>query len=381
MTAGHPIIGGGSGSGGALGPHALNRALLERQMLLRRSELSAFDAIEHLVGMQAQVPTAPYLGLWTRLEGFAVEELSGLITERRAVRASMMRATIHLVSDRDFLALRAVVQPVLERDVYGNSTYGKDHLEGLDVGAVLAVGRTLLEERPRTAAELRRLLGPQWPDRDPAALAYAVRGLLPLVHVPPRGLWGESGPVALTTAEVWLSRSVAPDRAADEAILRYLTAFGPATVADARTWSGLTGLREVFERLRPRVVVVRDERGRELFDVPGAPLPDPETPSPPRFLPEFDNALLSHADRSRIIADEHRGALFKDPYMRGVLLDGFVCGTWKLERTREKATLVIELFKPLMDEDRDALAEEGSRLLTFAASNSKTHAIELTVRK
>jgi winged helix DNA-binding protein len=225
------------------------------------------------------------------------------------------------------------------------------------------------------------LLGPRWPDRDPAALAYAVRGLLPLVHVPPRGLWGESGPVALTTAEVWLSRSVAPDRAADEAILRYLTAFGPATVADARTWSGLTGLREVFERLRPRVVVVRDERGRELFDVPGAPLPDPETPSPPRFLPEFDNALLSHADRSRIIADEHRGALFKDPYMRGVLLDGFVCGTWKLERTREKATLVIELFKPLMDEDRDALAEEGSRLLTFAASNSKTHAIELTVRK
>jgi Winged helix DNA-binding domain len=378
---GHPIIGGGSGSGGVLGPHALNRALLERQMLLRRSGLSAFEAIEHLVGMQAQVPTAPYVGMWTRLEGFAVEELSSLITERRAVRASMMRATIHLVSDRDFLALRPVVQPVLERDVYGNATYGKDHLEGLDVGAVLAVGRTLLEERPRTAAEIRRLLGPRWPDRDPAALAYTVRGLLPLVHVPPRGLWGESGPVALTTAEMWLGRSVAPDRALDEAILRYLAAFGPATVADARTWSGLTGLREVSERLRPHLVVFRDERGRELFDVPGAPLPDPETPSPPRFLPEFDNALLSHADRSRIIAGEHRGALFKDPYMRGVLLDGFVCGTWKLERTREKATLVIEPFEPLMDEDRDALAEEGSRLLTFAASNAKTHAIEFTASK
>jgi winged helix DNA-binding protein len=364
-----------------LGPHALNRALLERQMLLRRSGLSAFDAIEHLVGMQAQVPTAPYVGLWTRLEGFAVEELSGLITERRAVRASMMRATIHLVSDRDLLALRPVVQQVLERDVYGNSTYGKDHLEGLDVGAVLAVGRTLLEERPRTAAELRRSLGPRWPDRDPAALAYAVRGLLPLVHVPPRGLWGESGPVALTTAEGWLGRSVAPERAPDEAILRYLAAFGPATVADARTWSGLTGLREVFERLRPRLVVFRDERGRELFDVPGAPLPDPEMHSPPRFLPEFDNALLSHADRSRILAEEHRGALFEDPHMRGVLLDGFVCGTWKLEQTREKATLVIKPFEPVIDEDRDALDEEGSRLLTFAASNAKTHAIEFTVRK
>jgi hypothetical protein len=364
-----------------LGRRALNRALLERQLLLRRRRLSALEAIEHLVGMQAQVPEAPYVGLWTRLEGFRAEELARLISGRRAVRASMMRATIHLVSDRDFLALRPVIQPVLERDVYGNSTYGKDRLEGLDVGAVLAAGRTLLEERPRTAAELRRLLGPRWPDRDPAALAYAVRGLLPLVHVPPRGLWGESGPVALTTAEAWLGRSVAPERAPDEAILRYLTAFGPATVADARTWSGLTGLREIFERLRAHLVVFRDERGRELFDVPGAPLPDPETPSPPRFLPEFDNALLSHADRSRIIAGEHRGALFKDPYMRGVLLDGFVCGTWKLERTREKATLVIEPFEPLMDEDRDALAEEGSRLLTFAASNAKTHAIEFTASK
>jgi hypothetical protein len=364
-----------------LGRRALNRALLERQMLLGRWGLSAFDAIEYLVGMQAQVPTAPYVGLWTRLESFVADELSGLISDRRAVRASMMRATIHLISDRDFLALRPAVQPVLERDVYGNATYGKDHLEGMDVGAVLAAGRTLLEERPRTAAELRRLLGPRWPDRDPAALAYAVRGLLPLVHVPPRGRWGESGPVALTTAEVWLGRSVAPDRAPDEAILRYLGAFGPATIADARTWSGLSGLREVFERLRPRLVVFRDERGRELFDVPGAPLPDPETPAPARFLPEFDNVLLSHADRSRIIADEHRGALSRDPHMRGVLLDGFVRGTWKTERNREKATLVIEPFEPLMDEDRDALAEEGLCLLTFAASNAKTHAIEFTVRK
>jgi hypothetical protein len=364
-----------------LGRRALNRALLERQMLLGLRALSAFDAIEHLVGMQAQAPTAPYVGLWTRLESFRVEKLSSLVVERRAVRASMMRATIHLVSDRDFLALRPAVQPVLERDVYGNATYGRDHLEGLDVGAVLAAGRALLEERPRTAAELRRLLGPRWPDRGSAALAYAVRGLLPLVHVPPRGLWGESGPVALTTAEAWLGRSVATDRAPDEAILRYLGAFGPATVADARTWSDLTGLREVFERLRPRLVVFRDERGRELFDMPGAPLPDPETPAPPRFLPEFDNALLSHADRSRIIADEHRRALFKDPHMRGVLLDGFVCATWKTEHNREKATLVIEPFEPLIDEDREALAEEGLRLLAFAASNAKTHAIEFTGRK
>jgi hypothetical protein len=364
-----------------LGQRALNRALLERQLLLRRRKLSAFEAIEHLVGMQAQVPDAPYVGLWTRLENFGTDELTRLIAERRVVRASMMRATIHLVTDRDFLALRPVVQPVLERDVYGNATYGKDRLAGLDVGAVLAAGKTLLEGQPRTAAELRRLLGPRWPDRDPAALAYAVRGLLPLVHVPPRGLWGESGPVALTTAEAWLGRSVARDRAPDRMVMLYLAAFGPATVADARAWSGLSGLREVFERLRPRLVAFRDESGRELYDVPGAPLPDPETPAPPRFLPEFDNALLSHADRARIISDEHRKMLFKDPQMRGVLLDGFVCGTWKTEWNCEKATLMIEPFGPLTEADRDALTEEGLRLLTFAASSAKTHAIEFTVRK
>jgi len=349
-----------------LGRRVLNRALLERQLLLQRSNLSPAEAIGHLVGMQAQVPAAPYVGLWTRLEGFRPEGLSGLISDRRAVRASMMRATIHLVTARDFLALRPVVQPVLERDVYRNATFGKERLAGLDVEAVLAAGRALLEERPRTAAELRRSLGPRWPERDPAALAYAVRGLLPLVHVPPRGLWGESGPVAMTTAEAWLGEAVDPNPSADEAVMRYLAGYGPATVADARAWSGLAGLPEAFERLRPRLTVFRDGRGRELFDVPGAPLPDPETPASPRFLPAFDNALLSHADRARIVSDEHRKALSKDPFMRGVLLDGFACGTWKTERAGGRTDLVIEPFGPLAPQDRSALAEEGRRLLAFA---------------
>jgi hypothetical protein len=360
-----------------LGRRALNRALLERQMLLRRQKLSAFDAIERLVGMQAQVPQAPYIGLWTRLEDFELDELSGLISDRRAVRSSLMRATIHLVTDRDFLALRPAVQPVLERDVYRNATYGKEHLTGLDVDTVLAAGQALLEERPRTAAELRRSLGPRWPERDAAALAYAVRGLLPLVHVPPRGLWGESGPVALTTAESWLGQSVASVYRPDETILRYLAAFGPATAADARMWSGLGGLREVFERLRPHLVSFRDEHGRELFDVPGAPLPGPETPAPPRFLSQFDNALLSHADRTRIISDEHRKALFEDPMMRGVLLEGFACGTWTAERTRGKVTLVIQQFQRLSKGDRDALADEGERLLRLLATPQGAEEFEI----
>ena len=368
MIASGGIRDGGGGGETVLDARALNRALLERQLLLRRRGISASEVIGHLVGMQAQVPDAPYVGLWARLEGFEADELAGLISSRLAVRASVMRATIHLVTAGDFLALRPVVQPVLERDVYRNATYGKERLAGLDVDAVLAAGRRLMEERPRTAAELRRSLGPMWPDRDPASLAYAVRGLLPLVHVPPRGLWGASGPVALTTAEAWLGRG--PDPSPEGAIVRYLRAFGPATVADARTWSGLGGLREVFERLRPRLVTLRDERGRELLDVPGAPLPDPGTPAPPRFLPAFDNALLSHADRTRIVSDDHRRKLSRDPLMRGVLLDGFARATWKAERTRGRATLVIEPFEPLPERDRHAVAEEGTRLLAFLAPDA-----------
>ena len=362
-----------------LGRRALNRALLGRQLLLRRSEMPAFDAIEHLVGMQAQEPDDPYVGLWTRLEGFDAGELSALISDRRAVRVSLMRATIHLTTASDFLALRPVMQPVLERDVYPNATYGRERLEGLDVNALLEAGHELLNEKPRTNAELRALLGPRWPERDAAALAYAVRGLLPVVHVPPRGLWGHRGPVALSAVEAWLGRGIGADREPDEALLRYLKAFGPATASDVRAWSRLTGLRPVIERLRPRLRTFRDGRGRELLDVPGAPLPDPETPVPPRFLPRFDNALLSHDDRSRVVGGE--------PYRRIItggmgsigafLLDGFVGGTWKVDRTRGRTILAIKPFDTLSRGDRDGLAEEGEHLARFLAGPEGDAAAEI----
>jgi hypothetical protein len=290
----------------------------------------------------------------------------------------MMRATIHLLTARDYLESRAVVQPVLDRDVYPNPTYGRERLEGLDMVALLDAGRELLEEKPRTAAELRDLLGPKWPERDPAALAYAVRGLLPVIHIPPRGIWGESGPIALTTVESWLGRSVDSDPSPDRIVVRYLRTFGPATVADMRTWSRLTGLREIVERLRPRLRIFRDERGRELFDVPDASLPDPEIPAPPRFLPWLENALLSHDDRTRIISEEYRKIITGERWNAPVVLvDGFVHGTWKIEATRGKATLVIEPFEPLLKEDRDAVAEEGERLVRFMVPPEDAEASEI----
>ncbi len=356
----------------------LNRATLERQMLLRRRKLPAAEAIEHLVGLQAQAPNPPYVGLWTRLEGFHPDELARLITERRAVRIALMRNTIHLVTARDCLRLRPLVQPIFDRYLYANHAH-RAGIEGVDIEALVTAGRALLEERPRTAKELGELLRERWPDRDPASLARAIRHLVPLVQVPPRGIWGKSGPAAHTTAETWLGHPLDPDPSLDEMVVRYLGAFGPATVKDVQTWSGLTRLGEVVERLRPRLRTFRDEHGKELFDLPDAPRPDPDTPSPARFLPEFDNLILSHADRTRVIADEHRKVIASKNGMvpATVLVDGFVRGTWKTERTRGKATLVIEPFEPLSRENCNALAEEGERLVRFMAKPEGAEAFEV----
>jgi hypothetical protein len=365
-----------------LGRRALNRALLERQMLLRRSDLSAFDAIEHLVGMQAQSPLAPYVGLWTRLEGFQPGELVRLMINREVVRIALMRNTVHLVTAQDCLMLRPLAQVIFDRDLRVNTTFAP-RLRGMDIEALTAAGRALIEQHPRTNSELGALLRERWPERDAASLAFAIRSQVPLVQVPPRGIWGKGGQVRCTSAEAWLGRPLYADPSAEDMVVRYLAAFGPATVKDIQQWCGLTRLRDVVERLRPRLVTFRDEAGNELFDLPDAPRPHPDTPAPVRFLPEYDNLLVSHAERTRVISEADLETLrAAERRVRGsVLVDGFFRGLWQIGRQRGVATLNIESYGPLSDYDRDAVAYEGAHLLTFAASNAKAREIEFTVRK
>lgn len=352
---------------------AINRATLDRQLLLSRHQLSAVEVIEHLVGMQAQAPNAPYVGLWTRLRGFDPAELAGLITGRQAVRTSLMRATVHLVTARDGLGLRPLVHSVLARS-FASSEFARN-IAGVDIEALLAAGRELLDERPRTRAELGPLLARRWPNRDAASLAYAISFLVPLVQVPPRGVWGESGPVALATAETWLDGGAAADIGLPDLIMRYLAAFGPASVKDIQTWSGLTRLREITDQLSARLRTFRDDHGAELLDLPEAPRPDPDTEAPPRFLPEYDNLLLSHADRTRVITDRRNPPLFpgNGAAFGTVLVDGFYRADWKVKTQGDATTLTIEPFASLSTKDSAAVVEEGGRLLGFVARPAAQH--------
>jgi hypothetical protein len=345
----------------------LNRSLLARQMLLERQSRPAIEVIEHLVGMQAQVPSDPYTALWSRIEGFDPAELSTLIEERRAVRATaLLRTTIHLVSARDCLTIRAAMQPVLER-AFRYSPFAKA-LPDVDVDEVVSTGVELLDERPMTMSELGRRLEERWAGRDPTSLSYAIRYLVPLVQVPPRGLWGRGGLPVSVTVESWLGKPADPAPAIDELVVRYLAAFGPASAKDVQTWSWLTGIREVLERLRPRLRTFRDDAGRELFDVADGPMPDPDTPAPVRFLPEYDNITLSHDDRTRII-DRQYGL---ERWMRGsVLVDGFVRGTWRLDGKRE-AVLSVRLFDVTDGRQRGEVEDEAGRLLAFLTAGAQT---------
>jgi hypothetical protein len=348
----------------------LNRATLARQMLLGREKTSALRAVERLVGLQAQVAKPPFIGLWSRVEGFRREDLARLLLRRQVVRATLMRGTLHLMSAKDFLELRAALQPVLSA---GMQAILRSRAKSLDLDGVLAAARSCFEEKPRTFDDLRELLLKRFPRGDERAMGYAVRTHLPLVQVPTEAEWGFPASADFALAEAWIRKPLGFDSKPHVLVSRYLAAFGPATARDVQTWSGATGVAEVLESLRPRLQTFHDEAGRELFDLPGAPRPTGDTPAPVRFVPEFDNLVLSHADRTRIVADAHRPSIVTaNLQVRATfLVDGFVAGTWKTERKKSSATLLIEAFDTLPGKARTELAAEGDRLLRFCEPGSE----------
>ena len=358
----------------------LGRATLARQLLLERVAMDPLDAVRHLAGLQAQTAQTWYGALQSRLVAFDPQVLSDALEGREVVRATLMRGTIHLVAAEDALQWEPLIRPVVERVISGAF---RKALDGLDLDPVIAEGRRLLADGPMTAAELGRGLRARWPDRDRLALSMAIRRADPLIQATPRGLWRRAGQAKFAPLEEWLGASVSTTPSVDALVLRYLAAFGPASVMDAQAWSGLTKLREVYDRLRPDLLTMTDEEGRELFDLPDAPRPASETHAPVRYLYDYDNLLLSHADRTRFgrVNFFEWGWTMDGPQPSCLLIDGVVAGTWRIDRSKTTAVLEVRTFERPSARERSELETEGAAMLAFWAPELEHDLrIELAVR-
>jgi hypothetical protein len=358
---------------------ALNRATLARQLLLRREHVKVGTAVERVAGMQAQIPRPPFIGLWSRVERFRRDDLVRAIDRREIVRGTLMRGTIHLVSRKDFIEWRPAIQPVLTKVMM--SVLGKV-LDRFDLDRIVAVARTRFDRDACTFAELRRHLSEEFPGVNEHAMGLIVRMLLPLVQTPLAGQpWAYHAAADFAVAQSWLGEEVPTVGQPAGLVLRYLAAFGPATGQDFQIWSGLPGGRAIVDALRPKLRVVRDENGRELLDLPKAPLADEDENAPVRFLPEYDNVLLAYADRSRVAHTDHRKHLFTKNLLipASFLVDGFVAGVWTVESTlkakKRQVRLVLKPFGKLDKRSRMALEEEGERLLRFMEPNAETYRV------
>lgn len=377
-----------------LDTRALNRATLARQLLLDRADLPVLDAVAHLCGLQAQEPQEPFIGLWSRLSAFAPAQLDDLLTGRHVVRTHLMRRTVHLLTADDVLAWRGRHDAMLRQRVLG--TYRRE-LEGVDLEELAAAGRAVMADgEPRSMPELARTVAGRWPEPGPRPLGeMLVAALIPMVQLPPRGLWRTKGGVRNVPLATWLGREPAPpapngagtgglvpgvpdasvpgvpgasDPVGEALVRRYLAAFGPAASADLRAWCGLAGLPRAVAAVREELVSFRDERGRELLDLPDAPRPDPGTPAPVRFLPAFDNAILGYQDRGRIIDDAHRGLSVAGE--RVVLVDGRVAATWKAA----DGTVTVFPLRRFSRAERTAVGEEGEALAAFLSDGESRRA-------
>jgi winged helix DNA-binding protein len=350
---------------------ALNRATLARQMLLARERLEPATAIERIAGMQAQVPRPPFVGLWTRLEGFTRQDLLTAIERREVVRGTLMRGTIHLFSTRDYLKFRQTLVPALSEGL----AVVRERIRDLDIPDVVERGRAFFTRAPAPFSAFRDHLKKASPGVDERALAYVVRLYLPLLQTPgPGAAWGYPATADFAVAESWLGKAIDTADRAEELACRYLAAFGPATPNDFRTWSGLPAARTIFEALRPKLIVLRDDRKRELFDLPKAPRPAEDVDAPVRFLPEFDNLLLAYTEKTRFVAEAHRSRLTTRNLLLPAtfLIDGAVAGTWTLSKARQAATLTMSPFGRVSAGARKALDAEGARIAEFLDPDART---------
>ena len=320
------------------------------------------------------------MGLWSRVEGFRRDALVEAIDRRAVVRATLMRGTIHLVSRGDYARFRPAVQPALSASM---QAVLKDRMRGIDIESLVDSARGVFAAGPCTFAVLRERLARRFPDVDERAMGYTVRMHLPLVQVPVAGqAWAYPGTADFALADAWLGEPVSTSGPAHQLVLRYFAAFGPATLKDLQTWSYVPGLEPVVEELRPKLKLFRDERGRDLYDLPKAPRPPEDAAAPVRFLPEYDNLLLAYADRTRVVADAHRKAMAtKNLFQPATLLvDGTVAATWSVTRAGAKATLAVAPFLTLGREVRSGIADEGERLLAFLEPDAKTADVRFVPR-
>jgi DNA glycosylase AlkZ-like len=340
-----------AGTAPVLTQRQLNRALLARQLLLERTPLGLPTALERMGGLQAQYAPSMYLGLWTRVEGFERDALTRALERRTVVQGTLMRSTIHLVSARDYWPLSAAVRSGRQE------WWLRTRREGPSAREIAAGARRLrrrLADGPLRAAEIDQLLG--------KPVARAVGLWLELVRVPPSGTWERRRADLYAAAEEWLGRAeVTPEEGLDHLVRRYLGGFGPSSPREIAGFAGVppTDIDPALDRLRLRRF--RGEDGEDLFDLPRAPLPDPETPAPPRFLPVWDATLLVHARRTGILPEEFRARVFnpKTPHsVNTFLVDGAVAGTWRYERGR----VPIEPFGRLDRAVRRQLDDEAERL-------------------
>ena len=334
----------------------LNRALLARQLLLERRRLGVQQAVERLCAIQAQWPPSPYIGLWSRLVGFEKEQLTRALAQHRVVKTQLFRITLHITSARDYPYFFAVWGPAARDRTPGVAT---DKLAELSRRV-----RAVALERPITQDEVEELAAEEMGFR------WRTRTLTPLVHMPPGGTWSHYGRVELRAMEVVLGVELpARDDGAERLVERYLSAFGPATQQDLLRFGGLRvmDVRAGLERVELRTF--RDERGRVLLDLPGAPLPAGDTPAPVRFLPKWDTSILGYAppERTRILPEKFRATVIakNGDVAPTVLVDGFVAATWDMGSKRD---LTIAPLRKLTKAERAAIDDEGERLVAFFRS-------------